>query len=147
MKSEAKILWACPKCGRQFERRGQSHSCRAFPLEQHFKGKPVGQFLYEKLKQAVEKQVGVFKIESLECCIHFVGTCTFLGVKIFRDKIQVDFSLNHPMESERAARFVRMSANRYYYHVNLKTEDEMDAELKQWVQEAHELTAGSLVHG
>jgi hypothetical protein len=39
-KVEKRRLWTCPKCKHKFERQGQSHSCRAFPLAQHFENKP-----------------------------------------------------------------------------------------------------------
>ena len=84
-------LWTCPKCKRKFERKGQSHSCREFAIERHFEGKPEGKLLYKKLKSAIKQQVGSFKVESLECCIHFVSTFTFAAVKIFKDKIKVNY--------------------------------------------------------
>lgn len=131
-------LWTCPKCGRQFERTGQSHSCRSFPLAQHFKGKHYGTLLYEKFKQTVKKQVGSFKIESLECCIHFTCTFTFAAVKIFKDKIRVDFSLSRKIKNKRINQFVQMSANRCLYIINISNEAEIDEELMGWIQEAHD---------
>ena len=138
-KSEIKELWTCPKCGRQFERQGQSHSCRPYALEQHFIQKETGRLLYEVFKKAVEKQVGAFKIESLECCIHFVSTSAFVAVKIFKDKIRVDFSLSSPLKNERFSQYIQMSAHRYLYYVDITTVDEIDDELMRWVQEAYDL--------
>ena len=132
-------LWTCPECGRQFERRGQSHSCSVFPLELHFAGKPAGRLLYEKFKKAVKKQVGTFKIESLECCIHFVSTSTFVAVKIFKSKIQVDFSLADRIKGKRLKLAVQMSAHRYLYYVDIIREDEIDAELMGWIQMAYDI--------
>ena len=131
-------LWTCPECGRQFERTGQAHSCKPFPLEQHFKGKPSGKLLFEKLKQAIKKQTGPFKIESLECCIHFVSTFTFAAVKIFKEKIRVDFSLSRKLNSQRINQFVQMSAHRYLYAIDILTENEIDDELMKWIEEALE---------
>ena len=130
-------LWTCPKCGRQFERKGQSHSCRAFLLAVHFKGKPAGKLLYEKLKQAVTKRIGSFKVESLECCIHFVSTSTFAAIKIYTDKIRVDFTLSRKIRNKRIKGWEQMSAHRYLYVIDVMSEDEMDEELLDWIQEAH----------
>jgi Domain of unknown function (DUF5655) len=137
-KAEIVKLWECPKCGRQFERQGQSHSCKPFDLELHFKGKPEGKLLYEKLKRAVRKEVGSFKVESLECCIHFVSTFTFAAVKIFKDKILVDFALSRKLKSKRFDRFLQLSANRYLYYFDISHADEIDDELLEWIQEAHD---------
>jgi len=131
-------LWTCPTCGRQFERKGQSHSCRVYPLEKHFEHKPVGRVLYEVLRKAVKRRVGAFKIESLECCIHFVSTFTFAAVKIYKDKIWVDFSLSRKIKSKRIIQSVQMSANRHLYAVDITNEDDIDEELMEWIQEAHD---------
>jgi hypothetical protein len=139
MKTEdiTKQLWQCPKCGRQFERQGQSHSCKPYALELHFKGKITGRLLYDVFKQAVERQIGTFKIESLECCIHFVSTSTFVAVKIFKDKIRVDFSLSRSIKSDRIHHSVQMSAHRFLYEVDILTPAAIDDELMDWIAEAH----------
>lgn len=132
-------MWICPKCGRPFKREGQTHSCRLFPLEKHFAGKPRGAALYEKFKLETKKRVGDFIVDSPECCIHFVHTSTFVAVEIFKEKIRVEFVLNHSIESGRISKFVQMSANRYLYYLDLKTEEDIDDELMAWVREAHDL--------
>jgi hypothetical protein len=131
-------LWKCPKCGRRFERKGQSHSCKSYELELHFIGKSKGKLLYEKLKKLVRSQIGSFKIESLECCINFVSTYTFAAVKIFKDKIQLDFALSKKPKSTRVKRFVQMSAHRYLYYVDIFLPDEIDDELIEWVKESYD---------
>ena len=133
---ENNSLWTCPKCGRQFERKGQSHSCRSFPLEQHFEKKPAGRLLYEKFKRTVKNQVGSFKVESLKCCIHFVSTFTFAAVKIFNNKIRVDFSLSRKIKNSRIKQSVQLSAHRFLYYIDIMQEDEMDEELMEWIKEA-----------
>jgi hypothetical protein len=122
-------LWTCPECGRQFERVGQAHSCRVFPLAEHFKGKPAGKLLYEKLKSGLKKQIGSFKIESLECCIHFRTVSTFAAVRIYKNKIKLDFASNHKIESSRLHQFVQFSANRYLYYIDIYCQEDIDEEL------------------
>lgn len=134
-----KDLWTCPKCGRQFERKGQSHSCRPFPIEKHFENKPGGKLLFEKFKRAVKNQTGHFKTESLECCIHFVNGSTFAAVKIFRDKIRADFSLSRKISSIRMKPPLRMSAHRFLYIIDIVQESDIDAELLGWIKEAHDI--------
>jgi hypothetical protein len=139
-----KKLWSCPKCGRQFERRGQAHSCRLFPIEQHFEGKRQGELLYQNFKQAVKKRVSFFKVESLECCIHFVSASTFAAVKIFKEKIRVDFSLSRKLKNKRIDQFLQMSANRYLYFIDIGVDDEIDEELIEWIREAYEIKGEQL---
>ena len=132
-------LWTCPKCGRQFERKGQMHSCKIFPLNDHFKGKERSKALYEKFKVSVKNRLGDFKIESLECCIHFVSTFTFVAVKIFKEKIVVDFSLDHSLQKERTKKNIQMSAHRYLYNIEIKDENDIDDELMEWIEEAYSI--------
>jgi hypothetical protein len=141
-KPRIKKLWTCSKCGRQFERHGQSHSCRLLSLTLHFEGKPAGKSLDEQLVKAVRKNIGAFNIESLQCCVHFVSTFTFAAVKIFKDKIRVDFSLDRKIKSKRINRIVQMSAHRYLFVVDIMNEDEIDTELIQWIQEAYSKKGG-----
>lgn len=131
-------LWKCPNCNRQFEKKGQVHSCKSFPLELHFKNKKESEKLYKKFKAAVKTRVGSFKIESLECCIHFVSTFAFAAVKIFRDKIRIDFSINKKIKSKRFSHIVPMSSKSILYCVDVINEDELDEELLGWIQEAHD---------
>lgn len=133
---EASSLWKCPKCGRQFARHGQSHSCKAYPIELHFVGKQNGKILYEKLKNAIEKEIGPIKIESLECCIHFVNTFTFAAVKILKNKITVDFALKHETKNDRIKQIVPMSAHRFLYVIDIYQENEIDQMLIEYIKEA-----------
>ena len=138
MKARSEIIksWECPKCGRQFERRGQSHSCRSFPLENHFIGKDAGKKLYDKFKSAAKKKLGPFKIESLECCIHFVSTFTFAAVKVFKNKIRIDFSLNSKIQNKKIKNSLKLSLHRFLYFVDITNENEINEELLEWIMEA-----------
>lgn len=131
-------LWKCPKCGRQFEKHGQSHSCKPYAIEQHFEGRPDEKKLYEQLKQAIKKQVGSFKVESLECCIHLVSTYTFAAVKIMKGRIRVDFALSRKIKSKRIVNETKMSANRWLYIIDIYNKDEINEELLEWIKEAHD---------
>jgi hypothetical protein len=131
-------VWTCPTCGRTFERKGQSHSCKPFALSQHFEGKLLGKNLYDLLTQTIKRRITTFKVESLHCCIHLVSTFTFAAVKIYQNKIQVEFSLNNKIESKRIKHVVQTSAHRFLYYVDVTTAEDIDKELIEWVREAHD---------
>lgn len=86
----------------------------------------------------VKQRVGPFKVESLECCIHFVSTHTFAAVIILRNKIRVDFSLGRKMNNRRIVKSGPLSANRYVYYTDIFNEKDIDKELLDWIQEAHD---------
>jgi hypothetical protein len=139
-------LWKCPKCGREFERHDQAHSCRVYPLELHFKGKESSKTLYKKLCTEIRKEVGSFKVDSLECCIHLVSTSTFTAVKILQHKLQIDFSLNHEIKNKRFIKSLKMSENRYLYLLEITKEEEINDELLNWLQEAQKLKETKIIN-
>jgi hypothetical protein len=130
--------WICPKCGRQFERNGQSHSCKIFTLEKHFEGKEKGKDLYEKLTRAIKKNIGAFKVDPVECCIHLVTRSTFAAVKVLHNKIRVDFTLPYKVKKRRLLPTVQLSANRYLHYVDINDAAEINEELMEWMKEAYE---------
>ena len=140
MKTSTEIikLWTCPKCKREFERKGQSHSCKHFPIEQHFIRREESKALYEKLRKAIKRRIGKLKIESLECCIHFVSSFTFAAVKIYKSKIRVDFALSSVIKNKRINRCVKMSTNRNLYCIDITKVEQIDEELLDLIEAAHE---------
>jgi len=86
----------------------------------------------------LENTMDSFKIESLACCIHFVSTFTFAAVKVFKDKISIDFSLNHKVINKRIKQITPMSKNRFLHCIDVFTETEINAELVGWIREAHD---------
>lgn len=136
-------LWKCPRCGRQFERQGQTHSCSRFPLQKHFEGKEKGKILYDKLLREIKRSTGPFKVDSVKCCIHLVDRSTFVAVKILRQKIRVDFTLPYKVSSSRLFASVKVSAHRYLYYTAISEPAEINAELIGWIGEArHREKAG-----
>jgi hypothetical protein len=133
-------MWTCPKCKRKFEKKGQSHSCTVYPIEKHFKGKEgVARPLYDELKAKIRKDIGAFREESLPCCIHFVSTFTFAGVYALRDKIRIHFGLDYELKDKRIDKYSRMSANRFFYSIDVKDKKEIDKELIGWLKQAYNI--------
>lgn len=139
-------IWKCPKCGREFERHNQAHSCKVYPLELHFKDKDASKTLYKKLCTEIGKEVGPFKVDSLECCIHLVSTSAFAAVKILQHKLQIDFSLNHEIKNKRFIKSLKMSENRYLYLLEITKEEEINDELLNWLQEAKKLKETKIIN-
>ncbi len=136
-KVEINQLWKCPKCNRQFERHNQAHSCRSYPLELHFERKETSRKLYKILCEKIKENLGLYKIESLECCIHLVNTFTFAAVKILKHKIKIDFALNRIIKNKRLVQSIKMSEHRFLYCVEIAKEEEIDNELMTWIKEAY----------
>ncbi len=131
-------MWKCTECGRKFEKINQSHSCRPYAIENHFKSEKC-KFLYDALKYKVKKEVGDFEIESLECCIHFVARKIFVGVFCTKENIKITFTLSEKLDSPRIDNVDQLSANRFNHRVIIQDENEIDKELMEWIREAYVL--------
>ncbi|OGM08316.1 hypothetical protein A2Z67_01445 [Candidatus Woesebacteria bacterium RBG_13_36_22] len=139
-----KPLWKCAKCKREFAKVNQSHSCVSYPLENHFKGKIYAKELFTHLTDKVEKKIGQIKIESLPCCIHFVGSYTFGAVFPMKDKIRIDFRTDFPIKSKRVWKMFQMSPNRYLYYFEIKNKKDIDTELLGWIKKAYGLNKNDI---
>lgn len=131
--------WQCPQCNREFAKINQSHSCKVYPLENHFKGKPYAKELFEELISKIESEIGPVKIESLSCCIHLVSSYTFTGVWAKKDKLTLDFRVPGKIESDRFTKIGQLSVNRRLYYLDLFEKKDIDQELLTWLKQSYEL--------
>ncbi|MDD5317892.1 MAG: DUF5655 domain-containing protein [Candidatus ainarchaeum sp.] len=129
-------MWKCPKCRREFAKRGQGHSCTVYPLANHFKNKEHAKTLYDELLGKLSKKAGKIKVESLPCCIHLVSSYTFGCVYALRSGIRIHFSLQRKMESPRVREYAKVASKRFMHSVDVKGKKEIDAELLGWLKEA-----------
>jgi len=132
-------MWKCSKCKREFLKTNQAHSCREFPLERHFTGKQKSKDLFEFLKSEIGKKAGPIKIESLPCCIHFVGSYTFGACWALKDKIRIDFRVDRPIKTKRKHKMIKISANRFLYYFDISNKSEIDSELLSWMNDSYKL--------
>jgi len=133
-------MWTCPRCKREFLKTNQSHSCVIYPLDKHFEGKQdIAKPLFEELVKRIEKNIGKIKIESLPCCIHLVSDYTFGAVWALKDRIRIDFRVDHKLERSDIQKEVKMSENRYLYFFDVKDKKEIDEELLSLLRQSYYL--------
>jgi hypothetical protein len=66
-----------------------------------------------------------------------VNAFTFAAVKIFKDKIRVDFSLEEKVASTKIKKSIQLSVHRYLYYIDIFNENEIDDEMLQWITKAY----------
>jgi uncharacterized C2H2 Zn-finger protein len=135
----AEKIWKCPKCRRIFRKEKQQHSCKSYPIENHFKGKPYAKDLYSFLKSAIKNNIGPFTVESLPCCIHFVNkkACTFAAVYALRNGIRMHLASGQKPKGPRIKASARISSLRYLFSIDIKDKAGIDAELMGLLKEAY----------
>jgi len=135
-------LWTCPKCKRKFRKKNQVHSCREYPIANHFKGKEkVAKPLFTYLKGKIKEDIGDIKVVSLECCIHLEtpSALAFAAVYALRDRIRIHLTSDHELKSPRISKFTRMSKSRYLCAIDIKDTNDVDKELMSWLSQAYNI--------
>src|SRR6516162_11429616 len=80
-------LWKCPKCGRLFANRKQSHFCSRYTLREHFAGKtPHAIALFRDFAKLV-KRCGPVRVVPEKTRIAFQVRMSFAAVSLRRDRL------------------------------------------------------------
>jgi hypothetical protein len=130
-------MWKCQKCGREFPRQNQTHSCKIWPIENHFKNKELARSLFDEFVKRIREDVGEFEVRSLQCCIHLDTHFTFVAVFPMKDRIRLHFSVDHKIESPRIAEWSQYSKKRFMHRVEIKNREEINIEIIKWIKEAY----------
>lgn len=130
-------FWKCPECGREFRRKGQSHSCLSYPIEYHFQGKPsclkaTFDYLLEKLKE-----FGPIRIDSVKTAINLAARAHFCMVYVQKNSMKLEFLSDRAIKDERIIRDQKIHDNAYIYFVKLSKIEDVDAQLLAWLKEAY----------
>jgi len=132
-------MWTCNKCQRVFEKADQPHSCQKVPIETHFKNKNKAKEIFDLLYSEIEEKVGKCRVISLPCCIHLFGNYDFLAALPKKDRLEVRFGLNRKLQSPRLIQVVPISAKSFKNCIDVKSIEEIDDALIQWLDESYHL--------
>lgn len=133
-------MWTCPKCKRSFRNANQNHSCILISKEDLFAKRPaVLKKLYDKIVSAVKK-LGECREETvLPDVIFFKTRSTFLGVKLKKDHLEVEFFLDHHEENPSIAKWLQTSKHRFAHVVKIDSNEDITTQLTEWIQHSYHL--------
>ena len=132
-------MWICSKCGRQFKKAKQPHTCRKVSLEKHFKNKEKAKRMFDYLVGQINNNIGKCKIVSIPCCIHLFGNYDFLAALPKKDGLEIRFALNRRLDSPRLKQCVKMSSKVFKNCFYLNSKKEIDNEFIGWLKESYNL--------
>jgi hypothetical protein len=130
--------WTCPKCRRQFGRRGQSHECApAMSLEEYFSTGPANERpVFEAVMEHM-RQVGPVHVEPVSVGIFLKRARTFAELRPMTKWVALSFSLPRPTRHKLIKRKV-VNYNGHYYHVaNVAGPEDLDSDLLGLLTEAY----------
>lgn len=130
--------WTCPECKRRFARKGQSHECApAMTLDEYFstgpaRERPIFQAVIDHLET-----VGPVHVEPVSVGIFLKRAQTFAELRPMRDWEALSFFLPRAVRHPLIKRKVNEYHGRYYHVANLRTADDLDDDLRDWLTEAY----------
>ena len=130
------MAWTCPTCFRKFRITNQPHSCMVRDAAHHFSNKkPEIRAVFDKITGLLAK-LGPVQISYVQNAILISATSTFLAVKPKKDRVDIEFILNHEVTDFPVHKTVRVSRNKVAHFVTLGTPDDLDDLVCGWIDEA-----------
>jgi len=130
--------WVCPSCGRQFGRTKQSHECApAMTLEDYFSTGPPHERPVFDAVMAHLTTVGPVHVEPVSVGIFLKRARTFAELRPMQNWVAMSFSLPRQVQHRTITKKVQLYHGRYYHIANLRSADDLDHQLKEWLTEAY----------
>jgi hypothetical protein len=132
------VAWVCPKCGRQFGRKGQSHECSpAMSLDEYFSTGPERERpIFEAVMEHLDT-VGPVHVEPVSVGIFLKRSRTFAELRPMTKWVQLSFALSRKVEHSRMTRKVQEWGSSYYHFINLRGPEDVDDDVRSWLAESY----------
>ena len=136
-KRPAPSLWRCPKCGRRFANRNQSHACGRYELRTHFLGKPAGiRDIFDAVLRAI-RHVGPVTVLPEKTRIAFQVRMSFAQVTPRMRWVDGHVVLSRRYPRPRFRRIDTISPRNHVHHFRLMEPEDVDGEVEAWLREAY----------
>lgn len=143
-------LWACPRCGQRFARRGQPHSCDRRAVDELFADYPKAVKVVQLVKAHLDAvSHGTVRMAATKTQVSFAARRRFAWVWVPEQAAGrgkpadpvVSFALPRRQTDGRVREAVEASPGRWMHHVLVRS-GRLDARLKAWLGEAHASAGG-----
>lgn len=109
-------------------------------VDQHFADKPAEiRELYDRLVALVER-FGPVEQDPKKTSIHLNRRTAFAGIAVRKAHLILTIKSDRPPSSPRIFKSQQTSASRWHHEVKLTTPKDLDAEMRQWLKAAYELS-------
>lgn len=130
-------MWTCPRCGRQFANRNQSHACGGWTVDDHLReASPEVAGLFHRFVELVER-CGPVTLAPTKTRIGFKVRMTFAAVSLRRDRIDGHVILARRLEDPRFVEIVSLGARSHQHRFRLASTEELDDQVLGWLREAY----------
>jgi hypothetical protein len=130
-------MWTCPRCGRTFANRNQTHTCGTIELDEHLHSKsPEVVAMFERFRSLVEER-GPVTVLPEKTRIAFHVRMSFAAVMLRRDHLDGHVVLARRLESPRFTHVETYSPRNHLHAFRFTSADEIDDEVAEWIAEAY----------
>ena len=138
--SDPAPMWSCPRCGRSFASRNQTHTCAALgSLDSHFLGAdPQVRQVFEAIV-ASTTALGPFDILAEKTRIAFHARMSFAAFTVHRHWLDGHVVLARQVSSPRFRRIEVYSRANVLHAFRLGQPEEVDDEVQSWLAEAYDV--------
>jgi hypothetical protein len=135
---EERPLWECPRCGRRFANRNQTHTCApARTVAEHLTGRsPDVVATYRAFEIAALRTGDDVVVVPEKTRIAFQARMSFAAVTVRAHWIDAHVVLARHLESIRFRRVETYSRRNHLHAFRLERPEEVDAEVEAWLVEA-----------
>jgi hypothetical protein len=130
-------LWTCPRCGRRFANRNQTHTC-APPrtLDEHLAGRPpeIAEIVHAVI--AAAERCGPVVVIPEKTRIALAARMSFAALMPRRRWVDGHVVLARRLEDPRFTRIETFSPRNHLHAFRLASADEVDAQFAGWLCEA-----------
>ena len=136
----ARPLWQCPRCGRTFANRDQTHTCRPLSnLDDHFRGKSeVVRATFDAVVAAVSR-FGEVTILPEKTRIALHARMSFAALMPRRDWLNGHLVLARRIDNPRFSRIETFSERNVLHAFRLSSPVEVDDEFIDWLEQAYQV--------
>ena len=132
-------LWICPKCGARLITKNLWHSCGQFTLEALFARSDPAVINVASRFVALLRGLGDVQILPQKTRLVCVARVRFAGLTPRKDHFVASFALHRWLKSPRVTRKQDYGPNWRLHFVPIRFVDDLDDELRAWLQESHDL--------
>jgi len=130
-------LWTCPRCGRGFANRNQTHTCGLGTLDAHLAGRdPEVVAIFWRLVELAERN-GPVTVLPEKTRVAFQVRMSFAAVTPRRRWVDGHVVLARRLKHPRFRRIDSFSPRNHVHHFRLARLDEVDDEVAAWLAEAY----------
>jgi len=131
-------LWRCPKCGRRFANRNQTHTCaNLHDLDHHFAGRePIVRELFDRVADAV-RSIGPVIILPEKTRIAFQVRMSFAQVTPRKRWLDGHVVLARRLEHPRFRKIETFSPRNHVHVFRVEKPSDIDQTFVAWMREAY----------